>query len=111
MTQHVISSRRRRGLDLPAVASASFSLVSFARVALADVPCLPPDVVDEMVRGGTLGENLAALAAVRPEVVEAKRWRGLIRAVSTKTRTRARALGIREPLEILDLVESAGTNG
>ena len=108
-----VSSIRRRcsRFDLPRTPSASFSLSAFARKALADIHSLPPDVVDDMVSGGTLAENLSALAMTKPEVVAAARWRGLLRAVPRQMRVRARALGIREPLAILNLVEGADANG
>jgi hypothetical protein len=80
------------------------SLATLARKAL---PELPADAIDDMVRGQTLAENMAALVATMPEIAEPTRWHGLAEL--------AREMGLENmadrPLALIDLVESAAACG
>jgi hypothetical protein len=64
-----------------------------------------------MVQGRTVAENVAALAQEHPDVLDPRRWRGLLHVLPRRDRDR---LGIRpgmSPLQTLEIIENAGVDG
>ena len=103
LTSHSLPRRQRRAKSIRVLHDAGAALAALARKAL---PELPADAIDDMIRGKTLGENIAIMAATRPDVASPVRWAGLMEWT--------RAIGLEgsagvagRPLAVLDLVESA----
>jgi hypothetical protein len=82
-------------LDLPRAA-----VPALFRVVHEALPSIPPTILGDMVQAGTVGENLAALAAQQPDVLDPKRWQGLLCSVPREMRGKS-------VLNIIDTIETS----
>jgi hypothetical protein len=102
-TAQLIPARRRHhGSDLLAVMTPA----RFPQIVREALGSVPEDIVLDMVRGGTVAENVAALAQEHPDVLDPKRWQGLLHLLPQ----RARVPGMM-PLRALEIIENPGIDG